>query len=344
MNQDISSYKDKIILTGDRPTGHLHLGHYVGSISNRLILQENNTQYIMIADVQALTDNFDNSQKVKDNVFQVACDYLSVGIDPNKSTIFIQSAIPTIAELTIFYLNLVTVNRLKRNPTLKSEILQKGFGENMPVGFFAYPISQAADITFVKAELVPVGIDQLPMIEQTNEIVRSFNRIYNCNVLVESKALISKTSKLPGIDGKAKMSKSLGNAIFMSDSSDIVAKKVKSMYTDPNHIYVSDPGQVEGNTVFTYLDVFDHNKQELQELKEHYTRGGLADMVLKKRLTDLLNEFLEPIRTKRKEFEKNPEYVFDILKIGSEKAESVGEKILQEVKSAMKINYFMNQI
>ncbi|CDK30535.1 tryptophan--tRNA ligase [Candidatus Babela massiliensis] len=332
--------KGKIVLTGDRPTGPLHLGHYVGSLENRLLLQENNQQYVMIADVQALTDNFNNPTKVRDSVFEVACDYLAVGIDPNKTTIFIQSAIPSIAELTIFYLNLVTVNRLKRNPTLKSEIQQKGFNDNLPAGFFVYPVSQAADITFVKAELVPVGQDQLPMIEQTNEIVRSFNRIYNTQVLVEVKALVPKFARLPGIDGKAKMSKSLGNAIFLSDSADIVAKKVKSMYTDPEHIHVSDPGKVEGNTVFAYLDVFDKNSEEVEMLKEHYKKGGLGDMVLKKRLTDILNNFLEPIRIRRKEFEQNPDYVLSILKEGSEKAQSIGEKTLKEVKTAMKIDYY----
>lgn len=332
--------KGRIVLTGDRPTGPLHLGHYVGSLENRLFLQENNQQYVMIADVQALTDNFNNPTKVRDSVFEVACDYLAVGIDPNKTTIFIQSAIPAIAELTIFYLNLVTVNRLKRNPTLKAEIQQKGFNDNLPAGFFVYPVSQAADITFVKAELVPVGQDQLPMIEQTNEIVRSFNRIYDTQVLVEVKALVPKFARLPGIDGKAKMSKSLGNAIFLSDSADTVAKKVKSMYTDPEHIHVSDPGKVEGNTVFAYLDVFDKNSEEVELLKEHYKKGGLGDVVLKKRLTDILNNFLEPIRIRRKEFEQNPDYVLSILKEGSEKTQSIGEKTLKEVKTAMKIDYY----
>lgn len=337
---NIDQYKNKIILTGDRPTGPLHLGHYIGSIENRLILEKHNKQYIMIADVQALTDNFNNPDKVRENVFQVACDYLAVGINPNKSTIFIQSLIPAISELTIFYLNLVTLNRLKRNPTLKAEIIQKKFADNIPAGFFIYPVNQAADITFIKAELVPVGADQLPMIEQTNEIVRSFNRIYKTDILVEAKALISKNPRLPGIDGKAKMSKSLNNAIFLSDSSDIVAKKVKKMYTDPGHIYINDPGKVEGNTVFAYLDIFDKDKKEVESLKEHYIRGGLADTVLKNRLIDILNNFLDPIRTKRKELEKNPEYVFNILKLGTEITRELSEKTLKEVKKAIKINYF----
>ncbi len=336
----MATEKKSIILTGDRPTGPLHLGHYVGSLENRIKLQENNTQYIMIADVQALTDNYDNPQKVRDNVLQVALDYLAIGIDPKKSTIFIQSMIPQIADLTIFYLNLVTVNRLKRNPTVKAEINQKKFGEHIPAGFLMYPVSQAADITIVKADLVPVGEDQLPMIEQTNEIVRAFNRIYKTSTLVEAKALIPKIARLPGTDGQAKMSKSLGNAIYLSDPADVVAQKVRSMYTDPNHIHVENPGNVEGNTVFMYLDVFDPDKQKVAELKEWYERGGLGDMVLKKRLTEILNNFLEPIRQKRAELAKNPDHVMNIVHEGTLRTEKVAEKTMHEVRAAMHLDYW----
>ncbi len=336
----VNKNKKIVALTGDRPSGPLHLGHYVGSLQNRVIMQDEYDQYIMLADVQALTDNFDNPEKVRDNVFQVCCDYLAVGIDPSKSTIFIQSAIPQIAELTIFYLNLVTVNRLKRNPTLKTEIEQKGYHDNLNAGFLVYPISQAADITVVKAQVVPVGEDQMPMIEQANEIVRSFNRTYKADVLVESKAIISKVSRLMGTDGKAKMSKSLGNAISLSDTQDIVVKKVRSMYTDPDHVHINDPGKVEGNTVFSYLDIFDPNKEEVFALKQHYRKGGLGDMVLKKRLADVLDSVLEPIRIKRKEFEQDPEYVYKVLKEGSEKTEAVAAQTMSEVKEAMKLNYF----
>jgi len=329
-----------VVLTGDRPTGPLHLGHYVGSLVSRIELQEKYKQYIMIADVQALTDNFKNPQKVRNNVLQVALDYLAIGIDPNKSTIFIQSMIPEIAELTIFYLNFVTVNRLRRNPTVKTEINQKKYGENVTAGFLTYPVSQAADITIVKGTLVPVGEDQLPMIEQTNEIVRAFNRTYDTNVLCPAKAIISKASRLPGTDGQTKMSKSLGNAIYLSDSADEVSKKVMSMYTDPNHIRVEDPGKVEGNTVFTYLDVFDSNKEEVAQLKEHYQRGGLGDVKLKRRLITTLNDFLDPIRRKRTELEKDPQYVMDIVFKGTEKVQHVAQKTIQDVRKAMKIDYF----
>lgn len=332
--------KNSIVLTGDRPTGPLHLGHYVGSLENRVKLQQQYKQYIMIADVQALTDNYENPAKVRDNVFQVACDYLAVGIDPSKSTIFIQSLIPEIAELTIFYLNLVTVNRLRRNPTVKAEINQKKFGEHIPAGFLIYPVSQAADITFVKANIVPVGEDQLPMIEQTNEIVRAFNRIYNTDVLVPAKAVIPKVARLPGTDGQAKMGKSLGNAIYLSDSQDELARKVKSMYTDPHHIKVSDPGNVEGNPVFIYLEIFDPHKQEVEALKEHYKRGGLGDMVVKKRLLEVLESFLAPIRERRKEFEKNPDHVMTLLKSGTQATREVAAQTLKEVKHAMKLDYF----
>lgn len=345
-NDDISIGKkvffmeqETIVLTGDRPTGPLHLGHYVGSLANRVELQNKYKQYILIADVQALTDNFDNPQKVRDNILQVGLDYLSVGIDPTKSTIFIQSMIPQIAELTIFLLNFVSVNRLKRNPTVKTEIAQKGFGENVSAGFLMYPIHQVSDIAIVKGSLVPVGEDQLPMIEQTNELIRTFNRTYNCNVLVEAKPLVSLISRLPGIDGKQKMSKSLGNAIFLSDSADVVAKKVMNMYTDPDHIKVSDPGKVEGNTVFAYLDIFDPNKNEVKELKAHYRAGGLGDVVLKKRLIQILNEFLEPIRQKRKEYEKDPDYVMNVLFDGTKKTLAVAQSTMQEIRNAMHLNY-----
>lgn len=329
----------EIVLTGDRPSGPLHLGHYLGSLANRVTLQNSYKQYVMIADVQALTDNFENPQKVRENVYQVALDYLSVGIDPAKTTIFIQSLIPQIAELAIFYLNFVTINRLKRNPTVKAEIQQKGYGENVTAGFLVYPVHQVADISIVKGSLVPVGEDQLPMIEQANEIIRTFNRTYNTSVLVEAKPLISHVPRLPGIDGKMKMSKSLGNAIFLSDSADAVAKKVMSMYTDPDHIRVSDPGKVEGNTVFTYLDIFDTTTDEVKELKAHYRRGGLGDVALKKRLIEVLNSFLEPIRSKRAELEKDPASVYKILFEGTQAAEKVARQTMQEVRAAMHLNY-----
>lgn len=332
--------KKNIVLTGDRPTGPLHLGHYVGSLMNRLTLQEKYQQFVMIADVQALTDNADNPEKISQNIFEVACDYLAVGLDPSKTTIFIQSCIPEIAELTIFYLNLVSENRLKRNPTLKNEIQQKGFGENLNMGFLVYPISQAADITFLRANLIPVGEDQLPMIEQANEIVRSFNRIYQTDVLVEAEAIISHVPRLPGTDGKNKMGKSLGNAIFLSDSADEVVKKVRSMYTDPYHLKITDPGKVEGNTVFDYLDVFDPNKAEVEELKAHYQRGGLGDVVLKRRLADILEHLLKPIREKRQEFYNNKDYVYKILKEGTTYTQDLARERMREIKRAMKIDYF----
>lgn len=327
------------VLTGDRPTGPLHLGHYVGSLANRVRLQETHQQFVMIADVQAMTDNYEKPQVVHDNVLQVALDYLAVGIDPQKSTIFIQSMIPEIAELTIFYLNLVTVSRLKRNPTVKTEIQQKKFGEAIPAGFLIYPVSQAADITIVKAGLVPVGEDQLPMIEQTNEIVRSFNRIYTTDTLVEAQPMIAKIARLPGIDGKSKMSKSLGNAIFLSDTPDIVAQKVRAMYTDPNHIHVNDPGQVEGNTVFTYLDAFDPDSAMVAQLKEHYQRGGLGDVALKKRLIDVLEALLEPIRVRRRMFAQDPEAVMKIIQAGTEATRQVAAQTMREIKAAMHLTY-----
>jgi tryptophanyl-tRNA synthetase len=331
--------ESKIVLTGDRPTGALHLGHFVGSLKNRLDLQTKCQQYIMIADSQALTDNFEHPERVKKNILEVALDYLSVGIDPNLSTIFIQSLIPQLFELTSYYLNLVSWNRLKHNPTVKNEIMQKGFKDATPAGFMIYPISQAADITAFKADLVPVGEDQLPMIEQTVEIVRKFNRIYNSNVLIEPKAVTSSITRLPGIDGKAKMSKSLNNAIFLSDGEDKIVEKVKKMYTDPNHLRVEDPGTVEGNPVFTYLDAFDNNKSELNSLKEHYKKGGLGDSKVKKHLIDVIQGFLTPIRQKRKEISQDTEYVMNIIFKGTEKARLQAEKTLQEVKDAMGINY-----
>ncbi|MES2345810.1 MAG: tryptophan--tRNA ligase [Chlamydiota bacterium] len=330
----------KRILTGDRPTGPLHLGHYVGSLKNRVELQESCEQFVMIADTQALTDNAERPEFVRENVLQVALDYLAVGIDPAKTVIFIQSLIPELPELTLYYLNLVTWNRLKHNPTVKQEIVQKGYGESVPAGFMVYPVSQAADITAFKADLVPVGEDQLPMIEQTNEIVRHFNRIYKTDVLIEAAALIPKCARLPGTDGKAKMSKSLGNCIYLSDSADIVAKKVKGMYTDPGHLRVEDPGKIEGNPVFTYLDAFDKDIDGVQALKDHYMCGGLGDSVVKKRLLEILQAFLEPIRTRREAYAKDPAQVMDILKLGTERAVKVAALTLKEVKAAMHLNYF----
>ena len=340
----------KIILTGDRPTGKLHIGHYVGSLKRRVELQnsgEFDEIFIMIADAQALTDNADNPEKVRQNIIEVALDYLSCGLDPAKSTLFIQSQIPELTELSFYYMNLVTVARLQRNPTVKSEIAMRNFEASIPVGFFTYPISQAADITAFKATTVPVGEDQEPMIEQTREIVRKFNSVYG-EALVEPDILLPDNKaclRLPGTDGKAKMSKSLGNCIYLSDSEADVKKKVMSMYTDPNHIQVSDPGQIEGNTVFTYLDAFCREDafekylpdyKNLDELKDHYRRGGLGDVKVKKFLNSVLQEELAPIRARRKEYEANIPYVYQILKEGSEKAERVAADTLAGVK----INYF----
>lgn len=344
----------KIILTGDRPTGKLHIGHYVGSLKRRVELQnsgEFDEIFIMIADAQALTDNADNPEKVRQNIIEVALDYLSCGLDPAKSTLFIQSQIPELTELSFYYMNLVTVSRLQRNPTVKSEIAMRNFETSIPVGFFTYPISQAADITAFKATTVPVGEDQEPMIEQTREIVRKFNSVYG-EALVEPEILLPDNEacmRLPGTDGKAKMSKSLGNCIYLSDTEEDVRKKIMSMYTDPNHIQVSDPGQIEGNTVFTYLDAFckdeDFEKylpeyKNLDELKAHYQRGGLGDVKVKKFLNKVLQAELEPIRARRKEYEADIPYVYQILKEGSEKAEKVAADTLAGVKRAMKINYF----
>ncbi len=332
--------RSDIVLTGDRPTGPLHLGHYIGSLKQRIELQEQCTQFVMIADAQALTDHAKEPEKVRANILEVALDYLAIGIDPTKTTIFIQSLISPLFELTQYYLNLVTWNRLKHNPTVKQEILQKGYGESVPAGFMVYPVSQAADISAFKATLVPVGEDQRPMIEQTNEIVRTFNRTYNCNVLVESQALIPPIARLPGIDGKAKMSKSLGNCIYLSEPADTLAKKVKRMYTDPNHLRVEDPGEVEGNPVFIYLDAFDPDEKKVEELKKHYKRGGLGDSIVKKHLLEVLEEFLSPIRKRRAEFASDPQEVMKMLAKGTEKALSVAEKTLKEVREAMGIIYF----
>ena len=330
----------KVILTGERPTGALHIGHYFGSLENRVKLQNDYEMFIMSADMQALTDNFENPKKIQDNVFETILDNLAVGINPEITTLFIQSQIPELTELFTFYLNLTTVSRLERNPTIKTEIAQKGFEESVPAGFLCYPVSQTADITAFKAEVVPVGEDQLPILEQTNEIVRRFNRIYNTNILKECKAVLSTVSRLVGTDGNAKMSKSLGNTIYIKDSSDIIKQKVMGMYTDPNHIKVEDPGKVEGNVVFTYLDIFDPNKEELEELKNHYRKGGLGDVKLKRRLIDLIVAKLEPFQAKRKEYEKNMDEVIKIVKKGNEKARERASKTLSEVRKVIGVEYF----
>lgn len=330
----------QIVLTGDRPTGKLHLGHYVGSIQNRLKLQDTADQaFYMVADVQALTDNADNPEKVRDNVREVVLDNLACGVDPKKTTFFIQSMIPQIGELTVFFLNLVTVARLKRNPTVKSEMKQKGYGETVPAGFLTYPVSQAADILFCHANTIPVGEDQLPMIEQTNEITDTFNRFYG-KTFNHVKAMLGNTTRLPGIDGKAKMSKSLGNGIYLSDTRETITKKVMAMYTDPNHIHVEDPGEVKGNVVFMYLDIFDPNQKEVAELKKHYTKGGLGDVVIKKRLIDVLDTLLSPIREKRAYYENNPKLVDDILKKGIKRTQKLAEENMALIRERMKINYF----
>ncbi|MCR5670161.1 MAG: tryptophan--tRNA ligase [Butyrivibrio sp.] len=344
----------KIILTGDRPTGRLHVGHYVGSLKRRVELQnsgEFDEIYIMIADAQALTDNADNPEKVRQNIIEVALDYLAVGLDPAKSTLFIQSQIPELTELSFYYMNLVTVSRLQRNPTVKSEIQMRDFQTSIPVGFFTYPISQAADITAFKATTVPVGEDQEPMIEQCREIVHKFNSIYG-EALVEPQILLPDNKaclRLPGTDGKAKMSKSLGNCIYLSEEPEDIKKKIMSMFTDPNHLRVEDPGQVEGNPVFIYLDAFAKDEhfaefcpdyKNLQEMKDHYSRGGLGDVKVKKFLNNVMQAELEPIRNRRKEFQKDIPYVYEVLRKGSEVAEAKAAKTLEDVKNAMKINYF----
>lgn len=334
----------EILLTGDRPTGKLHIGHYIGSLRNRVKLQnEGNYQpFIMIADTQALTDNARNPEKIRNSLIQVALDYLAVGLDPKKSTIFVQSQIPALFELTAYYLDLVTVARLERNPTVKTEIKQKGFKDSIPAGFLTYPVSQAADITAFKATIVPVGDDQEPMLEQTREIVRTFNRIYKTDILVEPKGYFPPKGqgRLPGLDGNAKMSKSLGNSIYLSDDADTVKKKVMSMYTDPDHIHVEDPGKVEGNTVFTYLDVFDKNKDEVEELKRQYRKGGLGDVKIKRFLLKVLEQELEPIRQRRMKFEQDTDSVYEMLLEGSNKANEVANNTLEQVRDAIGLNYF----
>lgn len=346
--------KEKIILTGDRPTGRLHIGHYVGSLRRRVELQNSglyNKIFIFIADAQALTDNVENPEKVRQNVIEVALDYLACGIDPTKSTIFIQSQIPELCELTFYYMNMVTVSRLQRNPTVKTEIQMRNFETSIPVGFFTYPISQAADITAFNATMVPVGEDQEPMLEQAREIVRRFNHIYG-ETLVEPEILLPDNAaclRLPGTDGKAKMSKSLGNCIYLSDSAEEVEKKIRGMYTDPDHLRVQDPGKVEGNPVFTYLDAFSRPEHfalylpdypNLDELKAHYMRGGLGDVKVKKFLNAIMQETLEPIRNRRKEFEKDIPAIYDMLKKGCETAREAAAATLDNVRRAMKINYF----
>lgn len=346
--------KKDIILTGDRPTGKLHLGHFVGSIRNRVKLQNEGNfdkMYVFIADSQALTDNFDNPEKVRENILEVALDYLACGIDPEKVTIFIQSMIPELTEYTFYFLNLVTVSRLFRNPTVKGEIAQKGYEESIPAGFLTYPVSQAADITLFNATIIPAGEDQQPMIEQTNEIVRKFNSLYG-ETLNECKIMLPDNDsclRLPGIDGKAKMSKSLGNCIYLSDPADVIKQKVMSMYTDPNHIKVSDPGCVEGNCVFTYLDAFVNDEhfekylpeyKNLDELKAHYTRGGLGDMKIKNFLFNVIEDVIGPIRKRREELSKNPEYIYKVLEEGTNKARMVAKENIKKFKEAMRINYF----
>ena len=336
-----------IILTGDRPTGKLHIGHYVGSLKNRVLLQEEDEyeMFVFLADQQALTDHAKDPQTIVESIGNVVLDYLAVGLDPSKSTIFIQSQIPELAELSMYYMNLVSLARLERNPTVKTEIAQKGFGESIPTGFLVYPIAQAADITAFKANYVPVGTDQKPMIEQTREIVRSFNNAYNCDVLVEPEGIYpenERAGRLPGLDGNAKMSKSLNNGIYLADDADTLRKKVMSMYTDPDHIRVEDPGKIEGNMVFHYLDVFGRpeDAQDIADMKEHYQRGGLGDVKTKRYLLEILERELGPIRERRIEFAKDMGEVYNMLQKGSEKAREVAGQTLSEVKGAMGLNYF----
>ena len=341
----------KIALTGDRPTGKLHLGHFVGSLQSRVKLQDEYKQLVMVADMQALTDNADNPEKVRNNVLEVTLDNLAVGVDPKKTIFFIQSAIPEIAELALLFLNLVTLARLKRNPTVKNEMQQKGYGEDVPAGFLAYPVSQAADILAFGAEIIPVGDDQLPILEQVNEIVQRFNFLYGgpaigpdniptTEIFKKVTPLLSANTRVMGLDGNAKMSKSLGNAIFLADSDEVIAEKVMQMYTDPNHLKVSDPGKVEGNVVFSYLDIFDPKKEEVAALKAQYEKGGLGDVVLKKRLTEVLIDVITPIRERRQYFEKDLPGVMKILQEGTEQARQMAIATLEEVRKAIKINYF----
>jgi tryptophanyl-tRNA synthetase len=328
----------KTILTGDRPTGKMHLGHYAGSLKNRTILQNDYNQFILIADVQALTDNSKNPQKVRDNILEVALDYFAIGIDPEKTNVCIQSMLPELPELTQFYLNLVSVARLERNPTIKEELKLRKFKEGVPAGFLIYPVSQAADITAFEAVLVPAGEDQTPLIEQTNEIVRKFNNIYG-KVLTETEILVSKTARLVGTDGKNKMSKSLGNAIFLSDEPDDIKSKVMGMFTDPTHLNASDPGKTENNPVFEYLDAFGDDKLEIASMKAHYRKGGLGDVKVKNYLNDVLQEFLSPIRKKRKYFEKDKQYIYQLLLDGTKNARKITSETLKKVKNAIGINY-----
>src|SRR5208283_313173 len=328
----------KRILTGDRPTGPLHLGHYVGSLQNRVRLQNEYDTYILIADVQALTDNFEHPETLSANLFEVALDYLATGLDPDKAKIVVQSMVPELTELTIYFMNLVTVATLERNPTVKDEIKQRNFGRNIPVGFWSYPISQAADITIFKADLVPVGEDQLPMIEQTREIVRRFNRLYK-KILIEPRAMVGAVARLPGTDGGAKMSKSLGNCIYLGDPPEAIRKRVMSMFTDPTRIHPTDPGHVEGNPVFTYHDVFNPNKGEVDDLKERYRKGTVGDVEVKQKLYDALNEFLTPIRERRAAFQSKPKRVYEIIVEGTRQGRALAQATMAEVRTAMKIAY-----
>ena len=326
------------ILTGDRPTGPLHLGHYVGSLQNRVRLQDEYDTYILIADIQALTDNFEHPESLAANVFEVALDYLAVGLDPEKAKFVVQSMVPELCELTIYFMNLVTVATLERNPTVKEEIKQRDFVRGVPVGFWSYPISQAADITIFKADLVPVGEDQLPMIEQAREIVRRFNRLYD-KVLIEPKAMLGSVPRLPGTDGGAKMSKSLGNCIYLGDPPEMVRKRVMSMFTDPTRIHPTDPGHVEGNPVFTYHDVFNPDKPEVEELKDRYRKGTIGDVEVKQRLYEALEKFLTPIRDRRNHYRNNPKQVYELVREGTRKGRAVAQATMDEVREAMKIAY-----
>ncbi|MDE1179998.1 tryptophan--tRNA ligase [Paraburkholderia sp.] len=342
MSQANQTEQQPVILTGDRTTGPLHLGHYIGSLRSRVQLQHEAKQFLLLADAQAMTDNVGRHQKVTENVMEVALDYLAVGIDPGKSTIFIQSQVPELAELSHYLLNLVTVARLERNPTIKSEIVLRGFERDIPAGFLTYPVSQAADITAFKATRVPVGDDQLPMIEQTNELVRRFNNTVDQQVLVECEAVLSKTARLPGIDGKAKMSKSLGNSIALGATPDEITKAVNNMYTDPNHLRVSDPGQVEGNVVFAFLDAFEPDVAMVEGLKAHYRQGGLGDSVVKRALNERLQAMLTPIRERRREHEADRGAVLEILRRGTMHAREVAGQTVSEVKAALGLNYFQS--
>jgi tryptophanyl-tRNA synthetase len=336
----MKTLNEKIVLTGDRPTGKLHLGHYVGSIQNRIKLQEQYDKcFYMVADVQALTDNAENPEKVSKNVLEVALDNLAVGLDPKKTTFFIQSQIPEIAELTVLFLNLVTLARLRRNPTVKNEMKQKGFGENVPAGFLAYPVSQTADIVFCGGNVVPVGEDQLPVLEQANEIVAKFNAIYG-ETFRKIEPMLSNAPRLIGIDGNAKASKSLGNAIYLDESLEEIKRKVMMMYTDPKHIHVGDPGKVAGNVVFSYLDIFDPDENEVAKLKQRYKKGGLGDVTLKKRLIEILEELIAPIRLRRERLAQNPEQVMVILEEGTERTRIIAQETMRRVRKAIKIDYF----